>query len=133
MRTPQQWWLDVDIPDGWQPKVLSDQWIQSLVEALTYIHKKTAEQLGINIQKMDKRLGWVKSPAEREVGDQVLHWKFAEQDHPLGMKWEGPVHVVENASPTVYQVETWSKRLNMPKLKWFHSSPLKPWKGDSKQ
>ncbi|KAG6922129.1 hypothetical protein G0U57_003668 [Chelydra serpentina] len=33
-RTLQQWWLDVDIPDGWQPKVANHQWIRSLLDAL---------------------------------------------------------------------------------------------------
>lgn len=128
MNTPPQWWLDTEIPDEWQPRVLTDQWIQQLSEKIAEVQKDVAVQLGLNIKRMDKYLGWVKNPIEWSVGTKVMYRDFSKKKHSLTPNWQGPCYIVDRASPTVYLVEI-KKGPDDVKKKWFHSSQLKAWKG----
>lgn len=79
---------------------------------------------------MDAKLSNKWKTTEWNVGDKVAYKWFSETGHVLSPRWVGPVPVINKASPTVYQLQIagfkgrkWDK--------WFHSSQLKQWKGNS--
>ena len=98
-----------------------------MVESIEALHKEVAINLGVTRQRVDKRLGWVRNPRQWEVGQKVMYRNFYEKDHMLTAKWLGPVSVKKRVSPAVYQVSL--PRKGGPKLKFFHCSQLKEWKG----
>lgn len=131
MRTPEHWWVQGGVPpDGFQHGVKLTQWVQQTIQYITEMQLRVARQLGTNIDTMNKRLDDKFKIIEWDVGDKVLYKWFSETGHVLGPKWVGPYPIINKAGPTVYQLAIKDHR-GAIWYKWFHSSQLKSWKGDS--
>ncbi|XP_067386563.1 protein NYNRIN-like [Emydura macquarii macquarii] len=130
MRTPEVWWVQGGVPpDEFQNNVKISKWVSQLLEHIAQVQIKVAHQLGANMQTMNNKLNAKFKCIEWEIGQKVLYKWFSETGHVLSPKWVGPFPITNKAGPTVYQLaikdhegHTW--------LKWFHSTQLKPWKGN---
>ena len=127
MVLPENLWLDTSLPTSLETTVVNNEWVRQLVESIEALHKEVAIHLGVARQRVDKRLGWVRNLRQWEVGTKVMYRNFYEKDHVLTAKWLGPVSITKRVSPAVYQVSL--PRKGGPKLKFFHCSQLKEWKG----
>lgn len=76
-------------------------------------------------------MGPVVHSQEWQIHDMVIYRQIKEKGHLLNLVWIGPVRIVNKASHMVYHLDIRQGKRKVSK--WFHSSQLKRWKGESKQ
>lgn len=79
----EQRWVVGDIPNGIQPKVLPEEWMQKMLESASATYTQMAKALKINREKMDQHFGFLEKPIECETGDKVMCKSFRETARTL--------------------------------------------------
>lgn len=89
-----------------------------------------AQELGLNVKRMDKKFRPNKHLTEWNIDDWVICQKWEDKVHGLDVKWKETAYMVDRASLVVYLVVLPGKmRGDSLWRRWFHLSQLKPWKG----